>query len=204
MRTAPLRGRGLIAAAAAVYVSTIAWAFCTASKLPSQNFRDQRASLMRRHAVKFMSKKRANYAKINVEDFYAETVSGAGGPPKGIERDLITKFFGDGDFHGRGDHEAAFKNFKECMEKGEPFVGKDDGSGWIWAVAGLNVEKGLSLEIHKSTPLGMRALLVAKQGKVADMFDTLNWKTVRPESLQQRIGFVRGFVFLLEGWLQSW
>ena len=62
--------------------------------------------LMRRQAVKFMTKKKASYADINVEDFYTETVSGAGGPPKGLERDLITKFFGDGDFHGHGDHEA--------------------------------------------------------------------------------------------------
>ena len=62
--------------------------------------------LMRRQAVKFMTKKKASYADINVDDFYTETVSGAGGPPKGLERDLITKFFGDGDFHGHGDHEA--------------------------------------------------------------------------------------------------
>lgn len=67
------------------------------------------------------------------------------------------------------------------MEKGEPFVGEDDGSGWIWAVAGLTVENGLTLEIRKSTPLGMRALLVAKESKVAEMFDTLNWKIVRQE-----------------------
>ena len=69
------------------------------------------------------------------------------------------------------------------MEKGEPFVGEDDGSGWVWAVAGLTVENGLTLEIRKSTPLGMRALLVAKESKVAEMFDTLNWKIVRQEEL---------------------
>jgi hypothetical protein len=34
------------------------------------------------------------------------------------------------------------------MEKGERFVGEDDGSGWIWAVAGLTVENGLTLEIR--------------------------------------------------------
>lgn len=69
------------------------------------------------------------------------------------------------------------------MEKGEPIVGDDDGSGWIWAVAGLTVENGLTLELRKSTPLGMRALLVAKQDKVAEMFDTLNWKVVRLDSV---------------------
>jgi len=126
-----------------------------------------------------MTKKKTLYGDVNVEEFYTETISGAGGAPKGLERDLITKFFGNGDFHGRGDHEVAFQNFRESMEKGEPIVGDDDGSGWIWAVAGLTVENGLTLELRKSTPLGMRALLVAKQDKVAEMFDTLNWKVVR-------------------------
>ncbi len=59
-----------------------------------------------RQAVKFMTKKKAMYGDVNVEEFYTETISGAGGAPKGLERDLITKFFGNGDFHGRGDHEV--------------------------------------------------------------------------------------------------
>lgn len=53
-----------------------------------------------------MSKRKPTYADVDVEAFYEETISGDGGPPKGLERDLITKFFGDGDFHGHGDHEA--------------------------------------------------------------------------------------------------
>ena len=43
---------------------------------------------------------------MDVEAFYAETITGSGGAPQGLERDLITRFFGDGDFHGHGDHEA--------------------------------------------------------------------------------------------------
>eukprot|EP00435_Cladocopium_sp_Y103_P053598 s1516_g17.t1 len=181
MRVVPLRGRGVALATIALYAIS-ALPFCGApgkTRLQPNDFSKRSDSLMRRQAVKFMTKKKASYADINVEDFYTETVSGAGGPPKGLERDLITKFFGDGDFHGHGDHEGAFQNFRKCMEKGEPFVGEDDGSGWIWAVAGLTVENGLTLEIRKSTPLGMRALLVAKESKVAEMFDTLNWKIVR-------------------------
>lgn len=71
------------------------------------------------------------------------------------------------------------KNFRECLEKGEPFVGSDDGNGWIWAVADLTVQDGLSLELRKSVPYGLRALLVAKQGAVGEMFEKLNWGVVR-------------------------
>ena len=109
--------------------------------------------LTARSAVKFVSRKKAKYAPIDVNQllgssggvffgqrnalrilgfldvnslcvcafvhetvrprFYLDTVGGDGGPPKGLERDLITKCFGNGDFHGRGDHEAAFQTFKE-------------------------------------------------------------------------------------------
>ncbi|CAJ1336447.1 unnamed protein product [Effrenium voratum] len=136
-------------------------------------------SLTARHAVKFVKKSQAVYAPVDIEEFYTATIGGEGGAPVGLERDLITRYFGDGDFHGKGDHAAAFQNLKDSMQKGEPFVGEDDGSGWIWAVAGLNVNTGLTLELRKSTPLGMRALMVARQGNVEEMFSTLNWKLVR-------------------------
>ncbi|CAE7206945.1 unnamed protein product [Symbiodinium natans] len=155
--------------------------------------------LTARSAVKFVSRKKAKYAPIDVNQllgssggvffgqrnalrilgFYLDTVGGDGGPPKGLERDLITKCFGNGDFHGRGDHEAAFQTFKECMQNGEPFEGSDDGSGWIWAVADLTVDGGLQMELRKSTPLGMRALMVARTGNTGEMFESLNWPTVR-------------------------
>lgn len=76
--------------------------------------------------------------------------------------------------------QASFKNFQEAMKKGEPFVGEDDGGGWIWAVADLTVEGGMTLELRRATPLGMRALMVAKQGRVPEMFDALSWSVVRP------------------------
>ena len=67
--------------------------------------------LVKRPAVKFVSKKKAVWAPVDVEAFYDETISGKGGAPVGLERDLITKFFGDGDFHGLGDHEAWILGF---------------------------------------------------------------------------------------------
>ena len=76
--------------------------------------------------------------------------------------------------------QAAFQNFQARMESGEPFEGSDDGSGWIWAAADLTVESGLSLDLYKSTPFGKRALMVAKQGNVPEMFEKLNWAVVRP------------------------
>ncbi|CAK0878453.1 unnamed protein product [Prorocentrum cordatum] len=108
-----------------------------------------------------------------------ETISGVGGNPIGIERDLITKFFGDGDHFGSGDHAAAFETLKEQMRNGEPIVGEDDGKGWIWLVADNDRVESLSLELRKSTPVGLRPLVVAKQDDVDGMFDKLNWKVAR-------------------------
>ena len=36
-------------------------------------------------------------------------------------------------------------------------------------MADLTVEGGMSLELRRSTPVGMRALMVAKQGQVPEM-----------------------------------
>ena len=78
------------------------------------------------------------------------------------------------------------------MQNGEPFEGSDDGSGWIWAVADLTVDGGLQMELRKSTPLGMRALMVARTGNTGEMFESLNWPTVRQldgsSSLLVRVG----------------
>ena len=65
------------------------------------------------------------------------------------------------------------------MQKGEPFTGPDDESGWVWAVADLTVEGGLNLELRRSTPLGMRALMVARAGNADEMFESVSWRTVR-------------------------
>ena len=68
---------------------------------------------------------------------------------------------------------------EECMQKGEPFTGPDDESGWVWAVADLTVEGGLNLELRRSTPLGMRALMVARAGNAKEMFESVSWHAVR-------------------------
>jgi len=50
----------------------------------------------------------------------------------------------------------------------------DDGKGWVWLAAEMS-PGGLALELFKSVPFGKRALLVAKQDNVDEMFDKVNW-----------------------------
>lgn len=135
------------------------------------------------NAVEFVRKKpkKIKISDIDIEIFYEEALGGSGGAPGGIERDLITKFFGDGDNFGSGDHAAALDNLKERMKTGEGVVGEDDGKGWIWLVCELpqNPNKQMSLWLQKSAPTGMRPLLVAKQDDVDSVFEQLDWKMVR-------------------------
>nr|WFJ60618.1 MnSOD [Alexandrium pacificum] len=121
----------------------------------------------------------AAFASVDTECFYAESIGGAGGAPRGIERDLITRFFGDGNELGEGDHAAALEALKQRMAQGDHFAGEDDGKGWIWLVADMHKTSGLQLELRKSTPLGKRPLLVAKQGNVDELFEKANWKLAR-------------------------
>eukprot|EP00930_Biecheleria_cincta_P008595 TRINITY_DN110092_c0_g1_i1.p1 TRINITY_DN110092_c0_g1~~TRINITY_DN110092_c0_g1_i1.p1 ORF type:complete len:250 (+),score=41.66 TRINITY_DN110092_c0_g1_i1:53-751(+) len=128
-------------------------------------------------SVKFVSKEAPTYAPVDVQKFYEETISGSGGAPRGIERDLITKEFG-GDVAGRGDHAASLQALRARMEEGTSFEGEDDGSGWIWLVADLTLD-GLTLDLQKKTPYGQRPLLVARQDKVGELFDKVNWNVAR-------------------------
>lgn len=123
-------------------------------------------------------KKAITYSDVDVEQFYAESINGTGGAPLGIERDLITQYFGNGDVLGNGDHTAALQTLKERMAQGDDFVGEDDGKGWIWLVADVQMS-GLTLELRKSTPLGKRPLFVAKQDNVDELFEKVNWKLAR-------------------------
>merc|ERR1719188_1790062 len=50
----------------------------------------------------------------------------------------------------------------------------DDGKGWVWLAAEMS-PGGLALELFTSVPFGKRALLVAKQNNVDEMFDKVNW-----------------------------
>merc|ERR1712174_170466 len=50
----------------------------------------------------------------------------------------------------------------------------DDGKGWIWLAADMS-PGGLAVELFKSVPYGKRALLVAKQSNVDEMFAKVNW-----------------------------
>merc|ERR1712048_1416636 len=51
---------------------------------------------------------------------------------------------------------------------------EDDGKGWVWLAAEMS-PGGLAVELFKSVPFGKRALLVAKQSNVDEMFDKVNW-----------------------------
>jgi hypothetical protein len=51
----------------------------------------------------------------------------------------------------------------------------DDGKGWVWLAAEMS-PGGLALELLKSVPFGKRAILVAKQDKVDEMFEKVNWE----------------------------
>ncbi|CAE8593283.1 unnamed protein product [Polarella glacialis] len=50
----------------------------------------------------------------------------------------------------------------------------DDGKGWVWLAAEMS-PGGLAVELFTSVPYGKRALLVAKQSDVDEMFSKVNW-----------------------------
>ncbi|CAJ1382427.1 unnamed protein product [Effrenium voratum] len=52
----------------------------------------------------------------------------------------------------------------------------DDGKGWVWLAAEMS-PGGLAVELFKSVPYGKRALLVAKQSNVEELFSKVNWDT---------------------------
>merc|ERR1712187_983698 len=50
----------------------------------------------------------------------------------------------------------------------------DDGKGWVWLAAEMS-PGGLAVELFQSVPYGKRALIVAKQSNVDDLFNKVNW-----------------------------
>ena len=50
----------------------------------------------------------------------------------------------------------------------------NDGKGWVWLAAEMS-PGGLAVELFQSVPYGKRALLVAKQANVNELFDKVNW-----------------------------
>ncbi|CAK9082205.1 unnamed protein product [Durusdinium trenchii] len=53
---------------------------------------------------------------------------------------------------------------------------EDDGKGWVWLAAEMS-PGGLAVELFKSVPYGKRAILVAKQNNVDELFQKVNWDT---------------------------
>jgi len=70
---------------------------------------------------------------------------------------------------------------------------EDDSKGWVWLAAEMS-PGGLALELFKSVPYGKRAILVAKQSNVDEMFAKVNWdvasgnieKTLGGPTIKQR------------------
>jgi hypothetical protein len=50
----------------------------------------------------------------------------------------------------------------------------NDNKGWVWLAAEMS-PGGLALELFQSVPYGKRALLVAKQSNVDELFSQVNW-----------------------------
>jgi len=50
----------------------------------------------------------------------------------------------------------------------------NDGKGWVWLAAEMS-PGGLAVELFQSVPYGKRALLVAKQNNVDELFSKVNW-----------------------------
>merc|ERR1711879_770374 len=50
----------------------------------------------------------------------------------------------------------------------------NDNKGWVW-LAGEMSPGGLAVELFQSVPYGKRAILVAKQANVNELFDKVNW-----------------------------
>merc|ERR1712176_862842 len=81
---------------------------------------------------------------------------------------------------------------------------EDDGKGWVWLAAEMS-PGGLAVELFKSVPYGKRAILVAKQSNVDEVFSKVNWdqatanidKTLGgPQIKQRRFGDHRGRVLI--------
>merc|ERR1712211_189498 len=88
---------------------------------------------------------------------------------------------------GKKDIAIAMQSLKEQM-KNPMFVTKggvgygvdetqkvaDDGKGWVWLAAEMS-PGGLAVELFKAVPYGKRAVLVAKQSNVDELFEKVNW-----------------------------
>mmetsp|Transcript_94825 Transcript_94825/g.268070 ORF Transcript_94825/g.268070 Transcript_94825/m.268070 type:complete len:228 (+) Transcript_94825:75-758(+) len=50
----------------------------------------------------------------------------------------------------------------------------DDGKGWVWLAADMS-PNGMAVELLTSVPYGKRAILVARQNNVDELFAKVNW-----------------------------
>ena len=64
---------------------------------------------------------------------------------------------------------------------------EDDGKGWVWLAAEMS-PGGLAVELFKSVPYGKRAILVAKQSNVDELFQKVGMSSKGEE----KWGKIRG------------
>merc|ERR1712153_284831 len=124
----------------------------------------------------------------DIEAFYQQLLTGSGGcPPKGnVVSEMVVKFF-----HGEYTPQGFIRY--SGLWKGPPpgTIGKkdiavgveetlkviNDNKGWVWLAAEMS-PGGLALELFQSVPFGKRALVVAKQANVDELFEKVSWEQV--------------------------
>jgi hypothetical protein len=134
-----------------------------------------------------------------LDKFYDEALDGEGGMPRKEKRTsgeafmrelLLRSCYGTWDETGRPkpawkytgengrpcdfDFEKSYQNLVANVKEGKNYMGKDDGEGWTWLVAGQN-PGGLFLYTMKSPPYGERPLALIKQGNEDEFFEKVNW-----------------------------
>ena len=63
---------------------------------------------------------------------------------------------------------------------------EDDGKGWVWLAAEMS-PGGLAVELFKSVPYGKRAILVAKQSNVDELFQKAGMRGLSSLYLKRNI-----------------
>ena len=67
---------------------------------------------------------------------------------------------------------------------------EDDGKGWVWLAAEMS-PGGLAVELFKSVPYGKRAILVAKQSNVDELFQKVRMSSKGEEKWGKVLGRIQ-------------
>lgn len=154
----------------------------------------------------------------NLDEFYAETISGEGGMPDGFIADLILKSYFGGrfgyknfiaisrDYTGpnkqpcEADYKSALETMKSEAKSGAHFMGSDDKLGWIWLGAKQRPD-GLWLYMDRAPPFGERALACFKADNIDEFFEKVDWHMLYIRLYKPNLwgGKVKKFPFPIKG-----